>query len=239
MKKQRFDYSGFSLRRLNEPRFAHIKLLAGWIVYFAMYFLTENLIPAERCHVSYWALDDMIPFNEFFAIFYVGWYLLVVGSLAYTLFYDVERFKKLQTYIMITQALAMLCYILYPSVQHLRPESFPRHNVFTWILGLLYTFDTPTGVCPSLHVAYSLGILSVALKDRQLNRGIKAALALFVFMVCLSVCFIKQHSSIDVLAALPVCLLAELLVYGKDYWLPKLRKSPLLEKKTDKGEKNI
>ena len=58
-------------------------------------------------------------------------------------------------------------------------------------------------------------------------------------MVCLSVCFIKQHSSIDVLAALPVCLLAELLVYGKDYWLPKLRKSPLLEKKTDKGEKNI
>ena len=43
MKKQRFDYSGFSLRRLNEPRFAHIKLLAGWIVYFAMYFLTENL----------------------------------------------------------------------------------------------------------------------------------------------------------------------------------------------------
>ena len=28
MKKQRFDYSGFSLRRLNEPRFAHIKLPA-------------------------------------------------------------------------------------------------------------------------------------------------------------------------------------------------------------------
>ena len=40
MKKQRVDYSGFSLRRLNEPRFAHVKLLAGWIVYFAMYFIT-------------------------------------------------------------------------------------------------------------------------------------------------------------------------------------------------------
>ena len=231
MKKQGVDYSGFSLRRLNEARFSHIRLLAGWIVYFAMYFLTENLIPVERCHVIYWALDDLIPFNEVFVIFYVGWYLLVAGSLAYTLFYDVESFKKLQTFIMITQGLAMLCYIFYPSVQNLRPESFPRHNVFTWVLGLLYTFDTPTGVCPSLHVAYSLGILSVALKDRQLNRGIKAAIGLFVFMVCLSVCFIKQHSSIDVLAALPVCLAAELLVYGKDYWLPKLRKSPLAEKK--------
>lgn len=42
MKKQRVDYSGFSLRRLNEPRFAHIKLLGGWIVYFPLYFLTET-----------------------------------------------------------------------------------------------------------------------------------------------------------------------------------------------------
>ena len=200
-----------------------MKLWLTWAVYFILFFLTENLIPAEKCHPMHCFLDDLIPFNEYFLIFYTGWYLLVAGSLAYTLFYDVESFKKLQTFIMITQGLAMLCYIFYPSVQNLRPESFPRQNVFTWVLGLLYTFDTPTGVCPSLHVAYSLGILSVTLKDRQLNRGIKAAVALFVFMVCLSVCFIKQHSSIDVLAALPVCLIAELLVYGKDYWLPRLR----------------
>ena len=62
--KQRVDYSGFSLRRLNEPRFAHAKLLGGWLVYFALYFLTENLIPLERCHVIHCALDDMIPFCE-------------------------------------------------------------------------------------------------------------------------------------------------------------------------------
>lgn len=225
MKKQRVDYSGFSLRRLNEPRFAHVKLLAGWIVYFTLFFLTENLIPQERCHVIYWVLDDWIPFNEIFVIFYVGWYLLVFGALAYTFFYDVERFRQLQTYIMITQALAMLCYIFYPSVQNLRPETFPRENVFTWVLGLIYAFDTPTGVCPSLHVSYSLGILSVAWKDRQLSRSVKAALAFFILMVCLAVCFVKQHSSLDVLAALPVCLLAELLVFGKSWWLPRLRRT--------------
>ena len=42
-RKQRYDYSGFSLRKLNEPRFAHIGLLSGWLGYFALYFLTENL----------------------------------------------------------------------------------------------------------------------------------------------------------------------------------------------------
>ena len=64
MKKKPYDYSGFSLSRLNEPRFSHIKLLGGWIFYFTMYFVTENLIPREACHPIHCALDDMIPFNE-------------------------------------------------------------------------------------------------------------------------------------------------------------------------------
>ena len=224
MKKRPYDYSGFSLRRLNEPRFSHLWLLAGWLVYFALYFLTENLIPAESCHVIHSRLDDIIPFNEFFVIFYVGWYVLVFGSLAYTLFYDVPRFKKLQVFIIITQLVAMACYIIWPSRQDLRPEVFPRENVLTAVMAYIYNFDTSTGVCPSLHVAYSLGILSVGLKDGDLKWGWKAALTFVVVMICAAVCFVKQHSAVDVLAALPVCLLAELLVYGKDYWLPRLRR---------------
>ena len=234
MKKQPVDYSGFSLRRLNEPRYSHAKLLAGWLVYFAMYFLTENLIPAERCHVIHGFLDDVIPFWEGFVVFYVGWYLLVFGALAYTFFYDVESFKRMQIYIIITQVVAMICYIIYPTVQDLRPSVFPRENFFTWVLGIIYAFDTPTGVCPSLHVAYSLGILSVALKDKELSNWLKTALSVFVLLICMAVCFVKQHSSIDVLAALPVCLLAEIIVYGRDYWKPKWRQLMLRVKKSGK-----
>ena len=224
MKRRPYDYSGFSLHRLNEPRFAHAKLLAGWIGYFAMYFITENLIPVERCHEIHCALDDMIPFHEGFVIFYVGWYLYVVAALAYPFFYNVEGFKKLQVFIMITQAVAMLCYIVYPSIQYLRPEQFPRENFFTWVLGIIYAFDTPTGVFPSLHVAYSAGIVSVSLKDKELPFGWKAFVVFFAVMVCFAVSFVKQHSALDVIAALPVCLLAEALVYGKDYWLPRFRR---------------
>jgi len=225
MKKQLYDYRGFSLRRLKEPRFSHALLLLSWLGYFALYFITENLIPVERCHPIHCWLDDAIPFNEIFVIFYVGWYLLVFGSLAYTFFYDVPRFKKLQVFIIITQVVAMACYILYPSRQDLRPAVFPRQNLLTALMGFIYSFDTSTGVCPSLHVAYSLGILSVGLKDRALSRGWKAALTFVVVMICAAVCFVKQHSAVDVLAALPVCLLAEILVYGKDYWLPRWKKT--------------
>ena len=224
MKNKPYDYRGFSLSRLGEPRFRHALLLGGWLAYFALYFLTENLIPAERCHVIHCALDDRIPFNEGFVFFYVGWYFLVFGSLAWTFFFDVERFRKLQIFIMITQAAAMLTYILYPSVQNLRPAEFPRRNVLTAIMAFIYAFDTPTGVFPSLHVAYSLGILSVGLKDPRLPRVWKGLLTFAVIMISAAVCFVKQHSALDVLSALPVGLLAEAIVYGKDYWLPRLRK---------------
>ncbi len=223
MKKKPYDYSGLSLKRLNEARFRHVKLLGGWIFYFAMYFITENLIPREACHPIHCALDDMIPFNEFFVIFYVGWYALVFGTLAYTFFFNVENFRRVQTYIIITQVIAMACYVLYPSRQDLRPEVFPRDNFLTATMAFIYSFDTSTGVCPSLHVGYSLGILSTGLKDPDLSATWKVLLTFTVIMICLAVCFVKQHSAVDVLWAIPMCLVAECLVFGKSYWKPRLR----------------
>ena len=222
MKRAMVDYRQFRLKRINEPQFAHVKLWLTWLLYFALYFLTENLIPAEKCHVMHCFLDDLIPFNEYFLIFYTGWYLLVAGSLLYYFFYDVGRFRELDLYIFITQMVAMACYIFFPSRQDLRPEVFPRENLFTWVMGLIYTFDTNTGVCPSLHVAYSLAIVSVMLKDTYLKKATKVLVTVFSILVCLSTAFVKQHSTLDILAAIPVVLLGEILIYGKSYWLPKL-----------------
>ena len=33
------DYSKFRLSAINQPRYQHLKLLGGWLVYFALYFL--------------------------------------------------------------------------------------------------------------------------------------------------------------------------------------------------------
>lgn len=215
MKTPTVDYRSFRLSRINQPEFSHLKLLLGWVVYFIFYFLTENLIPPEQCHLIHCRLDDLIPFCEIFLIPYVFWYFLVAGSLLYFLLYHVESFKKLQTYIIITQITAMCAYIFYPSIQDLRPAAFPRQNLFTWGLGIIYAFDTNTGVCPSLHVAYSMGIASVWLKEPGIPKRWKAAVAAVVALICVSVLFIKQHSAVDVFAAIPICLLAEFLVFHR------------------------
>ena len=193
----------------------HLYLLLGWVGFFLLYSLTENLIPLERCHLIHAALDDRIPFLEGFAVFYVGWYGLIVLSLGWFLRYSIDSFRKLQTYIIITQAIAMVVYILYPSYQNLRPEVFPRENILTDVMAFLYRIDTPTGVCPSLHVAVSVGIASTWLREKKANPWVKAGIAIFCVGVCMSVLFVKQHSIVDVLAAIPLCLIAEWFVFHK------------------------
>ena len=215
MKRPVVDYRTFRLNKINEPQFAHLKLLLSWVVYFALYFLTENLIPAEKCQPVHMWLDDVIPFCEYFLIPYVFWYLLIVVSLGYFLLYHVDSFKRLQTYIIVTQVAAMAIYILFPSRQDLRPAEFPRDNFLTQCIGILYSLDTNTGVCPSLHVAYSLGIASVWTKEKGAPIPWKIFVVAAVILICLSTMFIKQHSAVDFFAALPVCLLAEYIVYGR------------------------
>lgn len=224
MKKPVIDYRTFRLSKINEPQFSHLKLLLGWVGYFILYFLTENLIPAESCYPVHCWLDDIIPFHEIFLIPYVFWYLLIVFSLGYFLLYNVDSFKRLQIFIIITQVVAMAAYILFPTRQDLRPVEFPRDNFLTQIVGFLYSVDTNTGVCPSLHVAYSLGIASVWLKEKAAHPLFKAFVVVAVILICLSTMFIKQHSAVDFFAALLVGLLAEGIVYGS-YWKRRLKKA--------------
>ena len=217
LKEPVVDYREFKLSRINDPEFSHLKLLGGWLVYFALYLITENLIPAGSCHVSHCWLDDIIPFNEYFLLFYCFWYVLIVVSLGYFLLYDIGSFRKLQTYIMITQAVAMMIYIIYPSVQIGRPAVMPHDNLLCNVMMFIYTVDTPTGVCPSLHVAYSMGIASVWSKCRKAPKWWKGFVFIATVLISVSVVFVKQHSVLDIVFAMPVGMLAEYIVYERKH----------------------
>lgn len=215
MRKPEVNYRQFRLSRIHDPRFSHLKLLFGWVIYLALFCLTENLIPAESCYPVGCLIDDWIPFCEIFLIPYVLWYVLIIFSLGYFLVYHVESFKNLQIYFIIVQLTATAIYILFPNRQDLRPEVFPRANFLTQCVAVLYRLDTNTGVCPSLHVACSLGIASVWLREKTAKPVWKGCVLVFVILICLSTMFIKQHSAVDFFAALPVCMLAEYIVFGR------------------------
>ncbi len=216
------DYRGFRLNKINTPEYSHLKLLVGWLVYFLAYFLTEKLIPFEKCHLIHSPLDDLIPFKEGFILIYLYWFVLTAYTLLHYLLYNIELFKKVQIFIIITQIVAVIVYIIYPNYQDLRPAVLPRENFCSMIVRFIYYFDTNTGVCPSLHVAYSVGLASVWMKDREASWLKKLFVLVSVILIIASVSFVKQHSVIDTAYGILLGLFAEILVYGKDYWAPKL-----------------
>ena len=223
MKKPVVDYRKLRPSNIASKEYRHLLLLLGWVIYFFMYFVTERCIPESSCHVVHSVVDDIIPFNEYFVLFYVSWYIYMVLSLLYFMLYDLKAFVHAQKLIIGMQIVAVITYIAWPSVQYLRPESFDHENFCTWILGMLYTLDTPTGVCPSLHVGYTLAVLSAWIFVIDARVWKKMFITAWGLMICISVCFVKQHSFTDVWAALVMYLFLVFLLSWRDIKLGKRR----------------
>lgn len=217
MRKPTVNYRNFHPSKISDPQYSHLKYLLGWVIYFLLFFLTEKLIPAENCYSVHCGLDDLIPFNEAFLIPYVFWYVLILFSLLYFTLYNAEGLKRLQIYFITTQIIAVACYILFPTRQDLRPMILPRDNFLTDGVRLLYRIDTNTGVCPSMHVAFSIALVSAWTKERNISWIWKGFISFAAATICLSTLFIKQHSALDFFAAIPLCLLAEWAAYARFY----------------------
>lgn len=217
------NYRKFRLNKLNTPEFEHLKYLVFWPMYGLMFMTVERLWIRDSYTPIHCALDDAIPFCELFLIPYLFWFVFMAGAIAYTLFFDPAAFKRMMKFIIVSYSVTILIYILFPNCQELRPAEFKRDNVLTRFISGFYQFDTNTNVCPSIHVIGALAVMFTGLHCRRLSRGTKAALSVLCVLMCLSTVFLKQHSLIDVAAALPVCLLAYVLCFRTPERHAKLR----------------
>ena len=117
--------------------------------------------------------------------------------------------KKLMKYIIFTYTTGLIIFFIFPTCQLLRPVVFERQNILTDFMAWFYTIDTNTNVCPSLHV---VGSVAVWLTSRRISRfqtmGWRFAFGTAAILICISTVFLKQLSVLDVLAAIPICLVA-------------------------------
>ena len=86
------DYRGFRLSKINDAEFSHLKYLLFWPIYLASFAFLERVWVNRNYHPVHCALDDMIPFCEYFLIPYVLWFVELLLMQLYTLLYDTEEF---------------------------------------------------------------------------------------------------------------------------------------------------
>ncbi len=211
------DYRKLRLNNLSTDEFEHLKLLLFWPVFGLLFCFVERFYQVSYYYPMYCSFDDLIPFCEWFLIPYMFWFVFLVGMHLYTLLYDVDTFRRMMKYIIITYSAAMLTYFIFPTCQELRPVEFERDNILTRFIAEFYKFDTNTNVCPSIHVIGSLAVMEAALYSKQIkSKKIKSAFVITAVLICISTVFMKQHSVIDIFAALPICLAAHFICYGKE-----------------------
>ncbi|MBP3359672.1 MAG: phosphatidic acid phosphatase [Clostridia bacterium] len=224
--KKAANYKDFKFCKLNTDEFRHLKLLLYWPLFGLMFLFAERIYKAPEYYSVYCFLDDAVPFCEFFLIPYLFWFVYLVGALFYTLLTDTSAFRKMMWFIIITYTISIIIYLLFPTCQQLRPESFMRDNVFTRFLMYFYKFDTNTNVCPSIHVIGSASAMLALLgTDKFSTLSRKTAVIITALLICASTVFLKQHSVIDIIAAVPVCIIGYILCYSKTFSLQALRRN--------------
>ena len=128
-----------------------------WGVGIVLYFLLGRVIPMEARHPIWCKWDDFVPFVPIFVIPYVLWYGLLVFTSVYCFVKEREVFRRFIGYVFVSYAAASAVFVLYPSCVSFRPE-LTGQDIFSRMVQLIYTLDTPTNVLPSLHVLLALGI---------------------------------------------------------------------------------
>ena len=200
------DYRKLRLKNINSDEFKHVKLLLFWPLYGIMFSFVERFYSVQSYTVMYCPLDDKIPFHEAFLIPYLFWFIYLAGTILYTFFYDIQAFKKLSKFIIFTYSITIAIYLVWPTCQQLRPVSFERDNLLTRFMAGFYEFDTNTNVCPSLHVIGSFAAMYGLGSSKSFGtRKWKVVNIVITVLISLSTMFLKQHSLLDVLAALPLC----------------------------------
>lgn len=223
MKAPPIRYRNVSVKRLFTPEYRHLLYLVYWPVYLIGFYLCEYLIDPAVCHPIHCVVDDWIPFCEWFYIPYVIWFAYFFAMLLYTLYYDLLEYRNMMKFIIVTYTLTVIIYIIFPNCQQLRPAQFERDNILTRLVTAFYSGDTNTNVCPSLHVIGSVSVMITGLRCRSLNRPLWKIFFIFMTaLISISTLFMKQHSFIDVVAAIPVCLLGYVIAYI--VWQPKKAK---------------
>ncbi len=207
-------YRGLKLKNITDAKYRHLFYLLFWPVYLSLFIFTEKYV--TPIYDIYCPLDDLIPFCEFFVIPYVLWYALLAFVSLYTLFFDIPSFKKFYLFLSVTCLITFSLYMIFPNMQSLRPVEFTRDNIFVDIMKNLYTIDTNTNVCPSIHVIFSLGMLFTMWNSKHFSSTLWRVIELVVAVsICLATVFLKQHSVVDVFAGVALSFIVLPFVYIK------------------------
>ena len=183
----------------------HLIPIAVWFVIYMGLFGFLEIVPPKDVHLIHCALDDRIPNMAIFIYPYVSWfpYIVVCAVLAIKNLDD-RQFKK--AVLVLTTGMNIFLFISYvwPTGLALRDSIvYDLHTLSGNLLKFVQTVDTPKSVFPSMHVYVTLVLQYTLEMQKKLVPAWKIWVGrVLAVLIVLSTMFTKQHSAVDVTAAI-------------------------------------
>jgi len=189
-----------------------------FVVYMCAFTLLEDRPIDSSFHLIQTKLDNEIPFVPVFIIPYLLWFPYMAFNIVYLALADEDVYRKTSWLLMFGMTVFIVVSFVFPNYLVLRPKTFDDTNIFTSLIAGLYKTDTPTNVCPSIHVYNSIVIMLgiASSKARLASNKIYLAFTLILgVLICISTMFCKQHSVIDVICAIILVVPAYIVLFRK------------------------
>lgn len=205
------------------------------IFYLACFAFLEKVV----VHPDLWvhcSLDDLIPFSKYAIIPYALWFPWIPFTLLYILRHAPRcDFWRLCLPLFAGMTLSLLFYLIVPNGLSLRPHSVPGDDIFAQAVRALYRRDTPTNVCPSIHVFNSVTLMLAYYRsscfDVPRRRWMRPMAAILCLSITCSTMLLKQHSVIDVVFGILLALALDYAAALVQYETSPLRRQQRLARK--------
>lgn len=198
-------------------KYGHIWALGYGFIYLPWFLYLEKTV--KDYTVMHTRLDNAIPFNEYFIIPYLLWFVYVAGFVVYFFFTSRQEYYRLCTFLFTGMTISLMICTFFPNGTDLRVPVDPQKNFCSFLVAMVHKADTSTNVFPSIHVYNSLGVHAAVINSLVLQKYSAVRKGSFALMsaICLSTMVLKQHSALDVAGAMLLAYLVYAFVYGEDY----------------------
>jgi membrane-associated phospholipid phosphatase len=164
-------------------------------------------------HTFNYSLDNKIPFIPQMIIIYNLFYPMIFITFHSIYKKDKQTFNKGIIAAIIGYIIADIIFIIYP-VEMIRPDITNLHvdPITRLIITLTYNIDSPAINCfPSIHCIYCMNCIYTIIKTNNLNKRSKIIYIITLSLIILSVLIVKQHYIFDILSALIIVIISNII----------------------------
>ena len=195
-------------------QYSHLWWQVYWLVYLPWFAYLEKTV-TKQFHIVHMAVDDYIPFCEYFIVPYLLWFAYIALGIGYFALKNKDEYYNLCKILFSGMTIFLIVSTLCPNGHYLRPTTFARDNIFVDMVQALYATDTSTNLFPSIHVYNSLAVNAVIwhCDDFKQNRLVRYSSAILMVSIVLATMFLKQHSVFDVITGILLAAFTIHMIY--------------------------